>query len=170
MTDRVTVNHATIRKINETWWKSLNELNCHLHPLNTIVSSCPSLKNLETVKGQLFGKDCLAGNIVYQVNRLRYKDGKGDPKGFKIFLDDEGLPRGIIPRYGGGGTAYISFSTFVENVLKTMRQNQTAVLEMQVLGLLGKILTGPWMQKFYTNADNKTDHIQGITSSAECDR
>ena len=82
--------------------KSLNELNCHLHPLNTIISSCPSsLKNLETVKGQLFGKDCLAGNIVYQVNRLRYKDGKGDPKGFKVFLDDEGLPRGIIPRYRG---------------------------------------------------------------------
>ena len=34
---------------------------------------------------------------------------------------------------------------------------------MQVLGLLGKILTGPWMQKFYTNADSETDHIQGIS-------
>ena len=34
---------------------------------------------------------------------------------------------------------------------------------MQVLGLLGKILTGPSMQKFYTNADSEIDHIQGIS-------
>ena len=186
MTDRVAVNHATIRKINETWGKSLNELNCHLHPLDTIASSCRSaLKNLETVKGQLFGKDCLAGNIVYQVNRFRYKDGKGDPKGFKVFLDNEGLPRGIIPRYRGNRLhilfhicgkfiehyeAFLKFFTIgnvscggLQSSTRTDFQNQTAVLEMQVLGLLGKILTGPWMHKFYTNADSEIDHIQGIS-------
>ena len=65
MTDRVAVNHCTIQKLEETWGKSLNELNCHLHPLDTVASSCRSaLELLETVKGQLFGKDCLAGNLV----------------------------------------------------------------------------------------------------------
>ena len=75
------VNHAAIRKVNENWGKTLNELNCHLHPLDTIASSCRStLKVLETCKGHLFGKDCFAGNIVLQINKLRYKDGKGYPK------------------------------------------------------------------------------------------
>lgn len=35
-------------------------------------------------------------------------------------------------------------------------------VEMQVLGLLGKFLTGPWMTKFYTGADDQTDYIKCI--------
>jgi len=31
---------------------------------------------------------------------------------------------------------------------------------MQVLGLLGKLLTGPWMTKFYTGTDDQTDYIK----------
>ena len=57
LTDRVAVNHAAIQKINETWDKSLNELNCHLHPLDTIASSCrAALKALETEKDNSMGK------------------------------------------------------------------------------------------------------------------
>ena len=56
MTDRVAVNHATISRLEETWNKHLNELNCHLHPLETISSSCRSvLKGLEIEKGKLYG-------------------------------------------------------------------------------------------------------------------
>ncbi len=40
-------------------------------------------------------------NVVVQVNKFRYKDGKGDPRGFKIFLVDNNLPKGFIPRYRG---------------------------------------------------------------------
>lgn len=101
MTDRFAVNHSTIQK-SETWGKSLNELNCNLHPLDTIASSCRSaLKSLEIQKGQLYGKDCIVGNIVLQINKFRYKDGKGDPKGFTAYLRDNGLPKGLIPRYRG---------------------------------------------------------------------
>ena len=65
MTDRAAANHATIVLVNEAWEKTLNELNCHLHPLDTIASSARSaLKQLETVKGKLFGTDCVAGNLV----------------------------------------------------------------------------------------------------------
>ncbi|XP_065678571.1 uncharacterized protein LOC136093528 [Hydra vulgaris] len=83
MSDQVATNHATVTKLNNLWQKSLNELNCHLHPLDTITSACKSsLKALETSQGNLFGKNCVAANIVVQLNKLRYKDGKGDPKGF----------------------------------------------------------------------------------------
>ena len=64
-TDRANVNHATIVRLENTWGKSLNELNCHLHPLDTIASSSRSaLKSAETGKGKLFGTDCIAANIV----------------------------------------------------------------------------------------------------------
>ena len=186
LTDRVAVNHAAIQKINETWDKSLNELNCHLHPLDTIASSCrAALKALETEKGQLYGKDCMAGNLVLQMNKMRYKDGKGDPKGFTTFLDDHKLPRRNMPRYRGN-RLHILFhicGKFIEHYdlfLKFLRTgtvscgglqasirsdfaNETAKLRLQVLGLLGKLLSGPWMQKFYTSAESQIDHTHGIT-------
>ena len=40
--------------------------------------------------------------------------------------------------------------------------NPIAIVEMQTMGLLGKLLTGPWMSKFYTSALTKIHHIQGI--------
>ena len=75
---------------------------CRLHLLDTIASTCRSaLKSLKTAKGDLFGKDCIAGNLVIQVNKLCCKDGKGDPKGFKTYLQDNDMPKGIIPRCRG---------------------------------------------------------------------
>ena len=41
----------------------------------------------------------MAGNIVLGLHKLRFKDGKGNPCGCKVFLDNQGLPRGLIPRY-----------------------------------------------------------------------
>ena len=102
MSDRATVNQATIKKVEQTWNKSLSQLNCHLHPLDTLASTCRStLKSVEPSKGCLFGKDCVAGNVVLQMNKLRYKDGKGDPKGFKTWLNDNNLPKGLLSRYRG---------------------------------------------------------------------
>ncbi len=102
MTDRVATNHTAISLLNGYWGKSLNELNCHLHPLDSISSSCrAALKKTEKAPGTLFGNDCIAGNIVLQVNKLRYKDGKSDPQGFVNFFDANNMPRGILPRYRG---------------------------------------------------------------------
>ena len=70
LTDRVAANHAAIVKLEEMWGKHLNELNCH--PLETIATSCRSA--LKKKKGQLYGKDCIAGNIVLQMNKFRYKE------------------------------------------------------------------------------------------------
>ena len=102
MTDRAAANHAAVLLVNEVWDKTLTELNCHLHPLDTIASAArSSLKRVESEKGKLFGNDCIAANLVLQLNKLRYKDRKGDPRGFKAFLDSQNLPRGFVPRYRG---------------------------------------------------------------------
>jgi len=41
---------------------------------------------------------------------------------------------------------------------------------MQVLGLLGKLLTGPWMKKFYTAAVDQTDHVEEIQVIKQIDK
>ena len=41
---------------------------------------------------KVWGTDCVAANIVLQLNKMWYKDVKGDPRGFATFLDAEGLP------------------------------------------------------------------------------
>ena len=78
MTNRVAANHAAIRII---------KLHCNLHSLVSISTCCRvALKGEEIDHRSLYGKDCVAGNIVLQINKLRYKDGKSDPKGFVINL------------------------------------------------------------------------------------
>ena len=185
MTDRATVNQATVRMLDLSWNKTLHQLNCHLHPLDTIASQCRStLKTLENSKGKLYGNDCISANIVIAVNKLCYKDGKGDPRGFKTFLQDKNLPSGLIPRYRGNrlhilfhicGKLYHHYDQFLEffteapvscgglvNCIKEDFCNKTALVEMQVLGLLGKTLTGPWMQKFYTGTESDINFVDGI--------
>ena len=37
-----------------------------------------------------------------------------------------------------------------------------AKMEMQVRGVIGKLLSGPWMKIFYTSADKQINHLDGI--------
>ena len=111
MTDRATVNHATIRRLELAWNKSLNELNCHLHPLETIASCCKTaLKKTEDEEKQKYPQNCpfqfngseaAAPNLIWIINKIRYKDSSGDPKGFGNALRKAGLPQGLLPRYRG---------------------------------------------------------------------
>ena len=80
MTDRAAVNHATIEQLELSWWKKLNELNCHLHPLDTIASSVQSTLKANEPDGvatKLFGSDCISHRCFLAFNKMRYKDGKG---------------------------------------------------------------------------------------------
>ena len=168
-----------------TWGKNLNELNCHLHPLDTVATATKvSLAQCGPETGQLFGNDCIAGNLVLQINKFRYKDGKGDPKGFVTFLYDEGLARGILPLYHGNrlhilfhtcgklfehhhlfliffNTGTISCGGLQQCILRDVDQPTTKV-EMQVLGLVGKLLSGPWMMTMYTSAEKQINHVDCI--------
>ena len=81
MTDRAAVNHATVVLVEQYWGKTLNELNCHLRPLDTIASTAGrSLKELEKnrtiIAKDLYGNNCSATNLVLQINKLRYKQTK----------------------------------------------------------------------------------------------
>ena len=35
------------------------------------------------------------------MNKLRYKNGKGNPRGFVAFLDDRHISHGVLPQYRG---------------------------------------------------------------------
>ncbi|XP_033096587.1 uncharacterized protein LOC117100861 [Anneissia japonica] len=50
MSDRAAVNHATIQLLEKKWKTKLTELNCHLHPLESIACST-ALSNIEKQTG-----------------------------------------------------------------------------------------------------------------------
>ena len=184
MTDRAIVNHATVNLVNQSWDKSLNELNFHLHPLDTIASSC--LKNLKNTQdgetSRIWGSDCVASKIVWVMNKLRYRDGKGDPKNFETFLTKKELPKGLLPRYRGNRLHILYhicgqliehhniFLDFLTNgpvnpcggLTASLKEDFSSDLgkrQMGVLAMIGKMFSGPWMKRFY---NSNVDHIAGI--------
>ena len=51
LTDRCAVNHAAIQLVEQVWDKALNELNCHLHPLDSIATKARSV--LKRCEGEI---------------------------------------------------------------------------------------------------------------------
>lgn len=95
MTDRCAANHAKLCLVSSEWNKTLNELNCHLHSLDSNASSARgALKGLEEGRSKLYGNDCVAANIIVQ---MRYRIGRGYPQEFTTFLDRHNLPLNILP-------------------------------------------------------------------------
>ena len=135
LTARCAANHAAISLVNLTWNKSLNELNCHLHPLDSVATkACSALKKCEEVIPNLtkavFGKDCIDANIVLAMNKMRYKDGKGDKRDFVTFLENENLPRGILPRYRGNRSC--SFISAESSSSITTRSKSERVVMLKI--------------------------------------
>ena len=180
-TDYKRTNHCThllivllqICLLNKSWNKSLNELKCHLHPLDTIATDTIAALKMcseQNIVGKVWGKDCIARNIVLAINKLRFKNGKGDLVDLQHFCIDEKLPHGIIPQYRGNRLHIlfhicIQYHSMLIKLFETgtscggLRSSilanfvtDTVQVEMQVLGLIGKILTGPWMKAFYTSS------------------
>ena len=74
MTDRATVNQASISLINAAWKKRLNMLYCHLHPLDTIASDIKKcLRTLEDSKDSRHPSSvgCVAEKVLAAFDRLR---------------------------------------------------------------------------------------------------
>jgi hypothetical protein len=71
MSDRCASNKAAIRMLEQEWGKTLNKLFCHVHPIDTITSQCRQAINktqsAQGVKGSVFGRDCIAANVVLAV-------------------------------------------------------------------------------------------------------
>ena len=77
------------------------ELNCNVHPLDGIAKKCTNiLKNYDAemaIKSDTFGRDCCVVNLIYGITKMRCKQGKGDPAGFKHFLhQEEGIKLSIL--------------------------------------------------------------------------
>jgi hypothetical protein len=187
MSDRAAVNHAAVRLINENFKKTLLEVNCHLHPLDTIASKCKSevkkIEEKENFTSSLFGNSCGSENLVLAMNKMRFKDGKGDPLGFRLFLEKEGLGKGLIPRYRGNRLHIFfelcliyfqykdKFLDYLENrclnntSLKTGLikdfKNPVIVSQLQTLAAIGILLTKPWMKLFYVSEQGCLSHMQG---------
>ncbi|XP_033122099.1 uncharacterized protein LOC117121105 [Anneissia japonica] len=188
LTDRATVNHATIMLLEKTWKKNFQELNCHLHPLETIAKSCGDAlsaveREREIQEKTLFGSGCIGQRIVFNVNKLRYKDGKGDPRQFKTELVKAGLKKGFIPRYRGNrlhilfhiaGQIFMKDNFFtnlfvsglssvkLSSALSVVFKTKHAKIELQVLGLIGRIISSPWMGKFYVSAVEQLNHLDAF--------
>ena len=77
-------------------------MNCCLDPLDSVASSARrSLKSAETAKGKLFGNDCFSANIVSSINKMMFKDEKGDTMGLKPFLCEQKLGKEFISLTAG---------------------------------------------------------------------
>ena len=107
------------------------------------------------------------------MNKMRFKQVKGDPAGFKLFLRQNNIKSSIIVCYVGNrfhvmfhqaGVLYYlqeKLLMYLENVcnskttlrtalIKDLRNNKI-LLQLRALGLIGKLVTGPWMHQLYTN-------------------
>ena len=130
LTDRCTANHAAIGLVNQAWNKSLNELTCHLHPLDSVATKahtakCEVIPNLTKA---VFGKDCIDANIVLAMKKMRYKDGKGDTRDFVTFLENENLPRGILPRYRGHRSCFFISAESSSSITPRSRSERVVML------------------------------------------
>ena len=57
--------------------------------------------NAYGTKSGIFDNDRCAANILYSMAQMRYKQGKGDPSGFKQFRRLENIKPGMIVRFVG---------------------------------------------------------------------
>ena len=80
-------------------------LNCNVHPLDGIAKKYTNiLKNYDAemaIQSDTFGRDYSVVNLIYGITETRYKQGKGDPAGFKHLLHQECIKLSIIPRFVG---------------------------------------------------------------------
>ena len=120
---------------------------------------------------------------------MRYKQGTGDPAGFKLFMKQEGMKPSTMVRYVGNRLhvmfhlAGIIFSfherlhyfldklCMCENplraALKKDLENPKIVVQLRSLGLIGKLLTGPWMREIYGNKNHLTN-LETIPMMRSC--
>ena len=110
-------------------------------------------------------------NFIIAMNKMRFKQGKGDPSGF---MRQNNIKPSIIIRYVGNhfhvmfhlaGVLYYlreklliyldkscnNTTTLRTSLLKDLR-NMNILLQLHALGIIGKMVTGPWMHELYTNA------------------
>ena len=185
LSDRAIVNQCAINGVNKHWDRELHQLYCNVHPLETItraVKKCLLCTEQEDI-GMLFKKGglCIMERVLLAMNKMRFNDKVGDPKGFVNYLVKKKLGKGILKRARGNrihlyfklAEIYvIYFEEFVEylehycttaNPLKRCLLNDFKLsdtrLQFRCMAIFGSIFSRVWMQRFYVSSDNPLTHI-----------
>ncbi|KAK0065977.1 hypothetical protein Bpfe_004774 [Biomphalaria pfeifferi] len=123
----------------------------------------------------------MAANLVLQINKLGFINSKGDPKGFVCFLIKNNLPKGLVPRYRGNRLhilfhicgLFIHHYTILLDFCKKLQSrlwritisccDETAKKkQMCALGMVGKLLTAPWLKLFYIPKTERMAYFKAI--------
>ena len=126
-----------------------------MHPLDGIAKRCTDLlKVYDKEYSDTFGNGCCAVNFMYAMTKMCFKQGKGDPGGFKQLLRQENIKPGIIVRYVGnrfhvvfhlaGVLYYLREKLLI--YLDTSCRNTTSLRsalqkDLQALSIIGKLVT-----------------------------
>ena len=85
--DQVAVNHCVVQRLQENLETELLELKCNIHPLDGIAKKSSNVLHIydlnNNITSETFGRECCAVNFI--INKMRYKQCKGDPAGFTFF-------------------------------------------------------------------------------------
>ena len=105
LSDRAVVNHCVRVQLEQRLNSELLELNCNVHPLDGLASEArKTLKKVDSkyeIKSTLYENDCCAANVTYGLSKMRYKNGKGDPKGFKQYMRKHQIQLKLTTRHVG---------------------------------------------------------------------
>lgn len=122
------------------------------------------------------------------MNKLRYKDSKGDPRGFVAFLRKNGQKLSLIPRYRGNRLhilfktcqVFVQHGPLLEKFFKTgtacpkLRDainkdfnSPEARIQFVALAVVGEVLSAPWMKAFYRSPEEQLSYSDAIVQVKE---
>ena len=156
------MNHCVVQILQSSLEIKLLELKCNVHPLDGIAKRCTNLLKVYnkeySITSDTFGNGCCAVNFMYAMTKMRFKQGKGDPGGFKQFLRQENIKPGdhCVNRFHivfhlAGVLYYLSDKllnyldtscrniTSLRSALQKDLRNDKLLLQLQALGHYWKI-------------------------------
>ncbi|GFR66542.1 39S ribosomal protein L46, mitochondrial [Elysia marginata] len=196
LTDRAAVNACVTRQLRDELESELIQLNCNVHPLDSVAREVrrmlSQLDKEHGITGHCYGTDGTAANLINAVSVLRFKDGTGDPLGFKNLLRQHDLPMGTFVRYVGNRlhimfhlagilmTHHAMLLAFTEDqctaggllrssIMKDLK-NEKIMVQVWALGVCGKVFSGPWMTRFYSSQMSNLEmgpHVQQCVKNME---
>lgn len=178
ISDRAIVNHSVIKELEKYLGHEIIELNCNVHPLDSLSAAFRKLSKLfeqeHGIQATPYYSDSILVRVVLNVSKMRFKQGKGDPNGMRAFFELKNIDRQLIVRYIGNRfhvlfqlcesiyflrpdlvdylETYCSKNAKYRSDILSDLSLEFVLMEMQVGGLLGKTITGPWMKCLYRNS------------------
>ena len=160
-----TLCDRVVQRLQEILEIELLELKCNIHPLDGVAKKSSNILHIydENITSDTFGRKCCAVNFIIAINKMRYKQCKGNPSGFKLFWRQDNIKSSIIVHNVGNhyvppSWCVVLFNGKVFDVLDTRLSKQNKFkdiptkrfklsLQLRALGIIGKLVTGPRMHQ-----------------------